>query len=197
SVKSNLGHTQAAAGVAGVIKTVLAIRNGVLPKTLHVTEPSSHVDWSAGAVELVAEPTAWPETGRARRAGVSSFGVSGTNAHVILEQAPETAPVTRAPRVPPAVVPWPVSARSAQALDAQIALLRPSVAGADPVDVAFSLATGRARFDHRVVLSADGEVLARGTARERPVAFLFTGQGAQRPGMGRELYARFPVFAEA
>ncbi|MEU1806867.1 SDR family NAD(P)-dependent oxidoreductase, partial [Streptomyces sp. NPDC019937] len=201
SVKSNLGHGQAAAGAAGLIKTVMAMRHGVLPRTLHVDEPSSHVDWSAGAVELLTENVAWPETGHPRRAGVSSFGISGTNAHVILEQGPEpvVAPVEE-PAVRPAVVPWPVSATSDAALDAQLGRIRSFVDGRLPLDVGFSLATGRSVFDHRAVLLAaeDGVAeVARGVAVEGPLAVVFSGQGAQRLGMGRELYGRFPVFARA
>ncbi|MFE7127859.1 type I polyketide synthase [Streptomyces sp. NPDC057617] len=219
SVKSNIGHTQAAAGAAGLVKMVMALRHGTLPRTLHLTEPSSHVDWSAGTVELLVDTTAWPETGRARRAGVSSFGISGTNAHVVLEQGPtETAsgsgPATAAPDRVPGAVPWLVSAKSEAALDGQIARIR-EFAGhgsghgqgsghgpgsALPVDIGFSLATGRSLFEHRAVLLAtdDGvSDLARGLAAERSTAVLFSGQGSQRLGMGRELYGRFPVFAEA
>ncbi|QLH19436.1 type I polyketide synthase [Streptomyces sp. Rer75] len=201
SVKSNLGHAQAAAGAAGLIKTVMAMRHGVLPRTLHVDEPSSHVDWSAGAVELLTENVAWPETEHPRRAGVSSFGISGTNAHVILEQGPD--PVvepSEEPEIRPTVVPWPVSATSDAALDAQLERITSFADGRLPLDVGFSLATGRSVFDHRAVLlsSADGVVeVARGVAAEGPLAVVFSGQGAQRIGMGRELYGRFPVFAQA
>ncbi|MFC4512419.1 SDR family NAD(P)-dependent oxidoreductase [Streptomyces ehimensis] len=194
SVKSNIGHTQAAAGVAGIIKMVMAMRHGVLPKSLHIDEPSSHVDWTAGAVELLAEARAWPEVDRPWRAGVSSFGLSGTNAHVIVEQAPEAAGAEAGVSSSGGLVPWAVSAKSEAALAEQVERLA-SVTG-EPVDVGFSLATGRAVLDHRAVLLAGDEV-ARGAAVDRPLAVLFSGQGSQRLGMGRELYARFPVFAGA
>ncbi|MDT0447758.1 type I polyketide synthase [Streptomyces hesseae] len=193
SLKSNIGHAQAAAGVAGVIKTVLALRHGVLPKTLHLDEPSSHVDWSAGAVELLTEARAWPEVSRPWRAGVSSFGISGTNAHVIVEQAPEVG--VDAGASSDGLVPWVVSAKSEGALAEQVERLTSSADG-DAVDVGFSLAAGRSVFDHRAVLLAGDEV-ARGVAVDRSLAVLFSGQGSQRAGMGRELYERFPAFAEA
>ncbi|WJD95170.1 type I polyketide synthase [Streptomyces antimycoticus] len=226
AVKSNIGHTQAAAGVAGVIKMVMAMRHGVLPRTLHVDEPSRQVDWSAGEVRLLTEATAWPETDRPRRAGVSSFGVSGTNAHTIIEQAPEAdrdgQPEATAPKADgakrPAVLPWLVSAKSADALAAQAGQLHAHLSAHSeltPADVGFSLATTRSAFDHRAALVAgDRDELLRGlealstgenaaqvvqgtTRIEDTLAFLFSGQGAQRLGMGRELYDGFPVFAGA
>nr|WP_234366373.1 type I polyketide synthase [Streptomyces albireticuli] len=195
SLKSNIGHAQAAAGVGGVIKMVMAMRNGVLPKTLHVDEPSPQVDWSEGAVELLTEAREWAAVdGRPRRAGVSSFGISGTNAHVIIEQAPAAEVATTDGDVVPPVVPWVVSGRSPEALEAQVAQVVGAAAGLDPVDVGFTLATARAQFEHRAVV-VDGQTV-KGRVLGGKVAALFTGQGAQRAGMGRELHAAYPVFAE-
>ncbi|MER5267030.1 type I polyketide synthase [Actinosynnema sp. NPDC002837] len=204
SIKSNIGHTQAAAGVAGIIKMVEAIRNGVMPKTLHVDEPSPHVDWAAGNVRLLTEAREWPSNGHPRRAGISSFGISGTNAHVIVEEPVAVDAGDTGVELP--VVPWVLSGRSAEAVRAQAVRLA-SFVGADvrPVDVGLSLA-GRSVFEHRaVVVGRDRDELVRGLADVVPVvaraggetAFLFTGQGSQRLGMGRELSAAFPVFAGA
>ncbi|WP_425442008.1 type I polyketide synthase [Saccharopolyspora flava] len=201
SIKSNIGHAQSAGGVAGVIKMVAAMQHGVVPRTLHVDAPSSEVDWTTGAVELLASPREWPDTGRARRAGVSSFGVSGTNAHVILEAA-EPAPVEDAD-TSAAVVPWPVSARSEEALAAQLERLTTFVRDnpdQSRTDIGRTLADTRATFEHRAVLLAtpDGVTeAARNTAHPRSTGILFAGQGSQRLGMGRDLYDRFPVFAES
>ncbi|NUT95090.1 MAG: SDR family NAD(P)-dependent oxidoreductase, partial [Saccharothrix sp.] len=196
SVKSNIGHTQAAAGVAGVIKVVEALRHGVVPRTLHVDQPSQHVDWTAGAVELAVESRPWPVAGRVRRAGVSSFGVSGTNAHVILEQAPATA--TTSADLP--AVPLVLSAKTPEALRAQGQTLheRLSRGDLDLADVGATLAA-RARFEHRAAVVHPDDLLRLDIGRGGGgrLAFLFAGQGSQRPGMGRELARAHPVFAEA
>ncbi len=241
SVKSNIGHTQHAAGAAGVIKMAMALRHGVLPPTLHVDEPTSQVDWSLGAVSLLTEPTPWPREGRPRRAGVSSFGVSGTNAHVILEEPPEeqglsfardasagghgsevasAAPAEPAPAArltPSGPLPWLLSGRGVGAVRAGAERLLSSVRAADePSAAAVAVAlAGRAQLEDRAVVLGEGrESLLEGLAAvavadpaagaifgtaagPRSVAFMFTGQGAQRVGMGRELYETVPLFKEA
>ncbi|MEU7630022.1 SDR family NAD(P)-dependent oxidoreductase [Nocardia sp. NPDC049220] len=224
SLKSNIGHSQAAAGVGGVIKMVQALRHESLPKTLHVDAPSPHVDWSAGSVRLLTEAQAWPVSERVRRAGVSSFGISGTNAHLILEEAPaaavpSVAETTVGDVVPIAVnaLPLVVSAKSGEALRAQANRLRQWLVDHPDADV-WSVAS--ALIDSRMLLDARGAVVGRdreellaglaalasgsavpgvvdGVAGSGKTAFLFTGQGAQRVGMGAQLYAAFPVFAAA
>ncbi len=224
SIKSNIGHTAAAAGVAGLIKMVMAMRKGVLPKTLHVDRPSSKIDWSAGNMELLTEPAPWQRNGKPRRAAVSSFGVSGTNAHVILEEAPapeqaepEAEPATKAPAQPlPAPIPLALSANTEPALREVAARLRTRLEGdpdLDPVDAAYSLTHTRTLFEHRgvalgtdraellgslAVLAEGGEAdtVVRGVARtdRRPV-FVFPGQGSQWLGMGLELLEVSPCFA--
>ncbi|GHF52609.1 hypothetical protein GCM10010218_37600 [Streptomyces mashuensis] len=216
SVKSNIGHTQAAAGVAGVIKMVLAMQHGVLPQSLHIAEPTPHVDWSAGAVELLTEARDWPETGHPRRAGISSFGFSGTNAHVVVEQAPVGDEEESASAVPTdgGVVPWVLSGRTDAALRAQAERLLAAVAGERPADVGWSLGVSRAALDHRAVVVGreigelvrgleavvSGELAAgvvRGVNTGGGVVLVFPGQGSQWPGMAVELLESSPAFAEA
>ncbi|NKY87121.1 type I polyketide synthase [Nocardia veterana] len=216
SLKSNIGHAQAAAGVGGVIKMVMAMRHGVLPRTLHVDRPSTKVDWSQGNIELLTEPVEWPEVDRPRRAGVSSFGVSGTNAHVILEEAPDPdmAPTPDAKKaLPGGVAPWVISARTGNALTEQARRLAAHLADRDddPVDIGSSLSS-RAVFEHRAVvlgehggdLLAGVRALAAGESDARVVAgrvvsgstgVVFSGQGAQWAGMAAGLRV-YPVFAE-
>ncbi|GAA5202315.1 hypothetical protein GCM10023322_84090 [Rugosimonospora acidiphila] len=219
SIKSNLGHTQAAAGVAGVIKMVMAMHAGTLPRTLHVDAPSDQVDWASGEVRLLCAAREWTVGGdRPRRAAVSSFGISGTNAHVVLEQPapaePEPAPAPRRPEAP--AYAWGVSAQSSMALRDQARTLAGHVAGADldPVDVGYSLAVSRTTWPHRAVVHgpdrdallaglraiAEGEpspYVEAGRSSSGRLAMLFTGQGAQRPGMGLALAARYPAYADA
>ncbi|MFI6093843.1 type I polyketide synthase [Streptomyces sp. NPDC051218] len=225
SVKSNIGHTQAAAGVAGVMKMLLALRHRLLPRTLHVDEPSPHIDWSAGQVRLLTEPVPWPVDERPRRAGVSSFGISGTNAHIILEEAPAAEPQAmedgdtedaESGTLVSGSTAWVVSGRSAKALSAQAGRLREWVAarpGSDPADVAWSLAVTRSLFEHRaVVVGGDrtelvsgleslmagvsaGSVVSGVARSDARTVFAFAGQGSQWVGMGRELASSSPVFA--
>ncbi|WP_204061779.1 type I polyketide synthase, partial [Microbispora corallina] len=218
SLKSNVAHTQAAAGGAGVIKMIMAMRNGLLPRTLHVDEPTPHVDWTSGDVRLLTEARPWPDTGRPKRAGVSSFGVSGTNAHVILEQPPaENEPARERAATPPAL-PWVLSAHLPEALRGQAVSLATYLEGRDDLDaadVAHSLLTARALLAERAVVVGAGRAaldagvralagadalpdsVVRGTADVAgKVVFVFPGQGGQWPAMAAELLETSPVFAE-
>ncbi|HEY0936941.1 MAG TPA: type I polyketide synthase, partial [Trebonia sp.] len=235
SLKSNLGHTSAAAGVAGVMKMVLALEHEELPRTLHADEPSGQVDWAAGDVRLLTEPVSWPARGgdgeaaggRPRRAGISAFGISGTNAHLIVEEAPAAeaaeAPAAAEPILSGGPATWVLSGRSAAALAGQAARLKSWTAGAGAgagaglADVAWSLAATRTTFEHRAVVTGqDRDELLAGlkslaagetgagvvSGRVRPggpvrVGFLFAGQGSQRAGMAAGLHAASPVFAAA
>ncbi|MDR7303662.1 type I polyketide synthase [Haloactinomyces albus] len=222
SVKSNIGHTQAAAGVSGVIKMVQAMRHGVLPPTLHAETPSPHVDWESGAVSLLTKPHDWATDGRPRRSSVSSFGISGTNAHVILEQAPEPEkPAAESDDpVDPGAQPWLLSAKTAQGLRDQATRLRAHLDKHPELssrDIAYSLATTRTHFEHRAaIITTDRQhgidtlgTLAIGgaspalhqteipnTSRPGKRVFVFPGQGSQWAGMARDLVNTSPVFTQ-
>ncbi len=217
SLKSNIGHTQAAAGVGGVIKLVGALRHGLQPRSLHAERPSGYVDWSAGGISLLTESRPWPSTGRPRRAAVSSFGISGTNAHLILEQAP--APDRAAePEQRRGPLPFLLSGRTGGALTESANRLRNWLQARPELPLASisrTLATGRSQFEHRAVLTAEGRdelldalralgagepaeptVTGRTLAEPGRVAFVFPGQGSQWQGMAADLMAEHPAFAE-
>ncbi|MDI5937985.1 beta-ketoacyl synthase N-terminal-like domain-containing protein, partial [Micromonospora sp. DH15] len=215
SIKSNIGHTQAAAGAAGIIKMIQAIQHGVLPKTLHVDAPTPHVDWTTGNIQLLTDTQEWPDHGRPRRAAVSSFGISGTNAHVILEQAPPVAePEQGAPADRSGPLTWTLSAKTPTALRQHARQLlhhltaHPELSAAD---VAAALTT-RAALPHRAAVVGDTReeltealtALSAGDSHRRLVegteitgktVFVFPGHGTQYPRMGLDLYTTNPTFA--
>jgi acyl transferase domain-containing protein/NADPH:quinone reductase-like Zn-dependent oxidoreductase/NAD(P)-dependent dehydrogenase (short-subunit alcohol dehydrogenase family) len=219
SIKSNIGHTQSASGMAGVIKMVQALRHQRLPRTLHAASPNRQIDWSAGSVQLLSEARPWPIGDRPRRAGVSSFGISGTNAHVILEEAPATDPAASAARDDaadaPTAVAWPLSAKCPASLAAAAARLVTYLGrGSVTVDDVTCALARRSVFEHRAVITggshedllaglnalAQGHPhpgLSVGRARTGKTAFVFPGQGAQWPGMGQQLFDQCTAFRSA
>ncbi|MER5886560.1 SDR family NAD(P)-dependent oxidoreductase [Streptomyces sp. NPDC001941] len=217
SSKSNIGHAQAAAGVAGVMKMVLALQHETLPKTLYADQPSPHVVWDGSGLELLAESRPWARgEGRVRRAGVSSFGLSGTNAHLVLEEAPRALPAPSAPAEAGGPFVLPVSGQSEEAVREQAGRWARWLSGRDVrlADVAATAALHRTHFERRAAVTAatvaeaadalgalaGGRVpagAAEGQAVAGDLAVLFTGQGSQRIGMGRQLYAALPVFRQA
>ncbi|MER5339184.1 SDR family NAD(P)-dependent oxidoreductase [Streptomyces mirabilis] len=218
SLKSNIGHAQAASGVIGLVKVVQSLRHRILPRTLHADTPSRHVDWENSGLRLVRDTAAWPSSpGRTRRAGVSAFGISGTNAHVIVEEAPPVAKAGGKDEVPPGKRLFVLSGRSEAALRGQAARLADHLtdeAGEDLalLDVAHTLARHRSHFERRAALVAGDrdelllrlDALASGraplaTPRDDgtgKVAFVFAGHGGQWPGMGVELMAGSDAFRE-
>lgn len=208
SVKSNVGHLDVAAGIAGLIKTTMALEHRQIPPTINFETPNPHVDWQSTPFHVVDQLTEWPEGPTPRRAGLSSFGIGGTNAHVVLEEAPAPKPAENDPRESQVLV---LSAKSPSALDTATANLAAHLreTNDDLADVASTLQLGRRQFQHRRALvaatrgeaatllesSGDRRVVSGSTPhRQRPVVFMFSGQGAQYVDMARGLYESEPVF---
>ena len=214
TIKSNIGHTQAASGIAGLMKLVVAMQHERLPRTLHAEQPSSHIDWSTGTVALAREAVAWPRQDRPRRGAVSSFGISGTNAHVIVEEAPHQDAAAHGEAGSPIVL-LPLSAKSSAAVRSYAGRLAAALPDAPLHAIGQALVRSRTQFEHRAVLvvrdreqaraaleaCAAGQptpALVEGLAHTAPrLAVLFTGQGSQRAGMGRALYDAHPCYRAA